>query len=455
MQDEVYNYGSFKQSKMFAKGVTCSDCHDPHSAKLRLDGDNVCLQCHAADKYAVATHRRHEGVDPLPGCPSCHMPTRTYTVVDPRHDHSFRIPRPDISVRLGTPNACNDCHADKSAQWAADAIQSWHGPERKGFQHYAQAFHDAWAGDADAEALLAAVASERSAPAFARASALAELRPYLSPSNVALASSGLTDPDPMVRIGALDMLENAPAEEVWPLVAPLLADPVRGVRIGAADLLAGVPPTRQPPTDRENFDRAVVEFVAAQRLNADRPEARLTLGSFYARSGEAVKAEAEYKAALKISPQFAPAAVNLADLYRQLGRDGDGEAALRAGLSASPQDAGLHHALGLALVRLKRPGDALAELGRAAELAPDNARYAYVYAVALNSAGRGSDAVTALAGALARDPDNRDILTALVQFSREVGDNPSALKYAERLMALLPGNVDLARFVEELKREAK
>src|SRR5271157_5296741 len=115
----------------------------------------------------------------------------------PRHDHSFRIPRPDISVRLGTPNACNDCHADKSAQWAADAIQSWHGPERKGFQHYAQAFHDAWAGDADAEALLAAVASDRSAPSFARASALAELQPYLSPSNVALASSGLTDPDPM------------------------------------------------------------------------------------------------------------------------------------------------------------------------------------------------------------------------------------------------------------------
>ena len=455
MQDEVYNYGSFKQSKMFSKGVTCSDCHDPHSAKLRLDGDKVCLQCHAADKYAVATHRRHEGVDPPPGCPSCHMPTRTYMVVDPRHDHSFRVPRPDLSVRLGTPNACNFCHSDKTAQWAADAIQSWHGPERKGFQHYAQAFHDAWAGDADAEALLAAVASDRSAPSFARASALAELQPYLSPSNVALASSGLTDPDPMARIGALDMLENAPPEKVWPLVAPLLADPVRGMRIRAVDLLAAVPAARQPAADRENFDRAAAEFVAAQHLNADRPEARLTLGSFYARSGEAVKAEAEYKAALKISPQFAPAAANLADLYRQLGRDGDGEAVLRAALSIAPQDAGLHYALGLALVRLKRPSDALAELSRATELAPENAHYVYVYAVALNSAGHGDEAIKVLADALAREPDNRDILTALVQFSREAGDNVSALKYAERLMALLPGNDDLARFVEELKREAK
>src|SRR5882757_3875721 len=39
MLDEVYNYGSFKQSKMFAAGVTCSDCHDPHGTKLRLAVD--------------------------------------------------------------------------------------------------------------------------------------------------------------------------------------------------------------------------------------------------------------------------------------------------------------------------------------------------------------------------------------------------------------------------------
>ena len=124
-EDEVYNYGAFKQSKMFAKGVTCSDCHDPHSSKLKLPGDGVCLQCHAPDKYAVAEHERHEGVNPPVGCPSCHMPTRTYMVIHPRHDHSMRIPRPDLTVTLGTPNACNACHTDKSAQWAADAVRTW------------------------------------------------------------------------------------------------------------------------------------------------------------------------------------------------------------------------------------------------------------------------------------------------------------------------------------------
>ena len=172
MQDEVYNYGSFKQSKMFAAGVTCSDCHDPHSNKPKVMGDGVCLQCHAPDKYATAAHNHHEVVNPPVGCPACHMPTRTYMVVDPRHDHSLRIPRPDLSLKFGTPNACNNCHTDKSAEWAASAIESRYGPNRGGFQNYAEAFHAAWTDQPDAAKLLAAVAVDRNAPAFARASAL-------------------------------------------------------------------------------------------------------------------------------------------------------------------------------------------------------------------------------------------------------------------------------------------
>lgn len=117
MRDEVYNYGSFKQSKMFAAGVTCSDCHEPHGAKLRAGGDGVCLQCHASDKYAAVTHHRHAGVEPALGCASCHMPVRIYMVVDQRHDHGFRVPRPDLSAKIGTPNACNDCHETPAYQW--------------------------------------------------------------------------------------------------------------------------------------------------------------------------------------------------------------------------------------------------------------------------------------------------------------------------------------------------
>jgi predicted CXXCH cytochrome family protein len=455
MRDEVYNYGSFKQSKMFAAGVTCSDCHEPHAAGLRAPGDGVCLQCHASDKYDVASHNRHEGVTPAVTCASCHMPVSTYMVVDKRHDHSLRIPRPDLSVKLGTPNACNNCHADKSAQWAADAIERWHGPVRKGFQNYAEAFQASWTDRVDAPALLAMVAASPAAPAIARASALSELHSRVSPANIELARKGLADPDPMVRVAALDMLDGLPGDRIWPLVSPLLSDPSRGVRLGAVSILAAVPTANQPAPDRAAFERAATEFIAAQGLNADRPEARSTLGNFYARRGLTADAESEYKAALRLSPQYAPAAINLADLYRQLGRDGDGESVLRTAIASSRQDAGLHHALGLSLTRQKRPNDALGEFRIASELEADRSRYAYVYAVALHSAGRLDESIEVLKKNLARHPNDRDTLSALVTFNRDSGNIGAALEYAEQLSRFAPNDRELNRLTDDLRARLK
>ena len=451
MLDEVYNYGSFKQSKMFAAGVTCSDCHEPHAATLRASGDGVCLQCHASDKYEVASHSRHEGVAPKVGCASCHMPVGTYMVVDKRHDHSFRIPRPDISAKFGTPNTCNNCHTDKSAQWAADAIERWHGPVRKGFQNYAEAFEASWSDRSDAAALLAMVAASPTTPAIARASALSELQSRVTPANIELARKGLADPDPMVRIGAIDMLDGLPGSRIWQLVAPLLSDPSRGVRIRAVSEVAAVPTANQPASDRAAFERAAAEFVAAQQLNADRPEARSTLGNFYARRGLSVDAQNEYKAALRLNPQYAPAAINLADLSRQLGRDGDGERVLRAAIGGSRPDAALHYALGLTLTREKRPDDALAEFHTATELEPDRSRYAYVYAVALHSLGRVDESIKALKDNLGRHANDRDTLVALVTFNRDAGEIGAALDYAERLSRIAPNDRDIAGLTAELR----
>jgi hypothetical protein len=169
-----------------------------------------------------------------------------------------------MSVQVGTPNACK---------------------ARKGFQHYAAAFHAAWVDQADAETLLTEVALDRSTPAFARASALTALASHLSAPNLDLVRKALADPDPMVRIGALDMSENSYPSKLWPLASPLLSDSSRGVRIRAAALLAAVPTANQPAADRDAFERAAAEFVEAQRLNADRPEAHTTLRNFYARRG--------------------------------------------------------------------------------------------------------------------------------------------------------------------------
>jgi predicted CXXCH cytochrome family protein len=455
MLDEVYNYGSFKQSKMFAAGVTCSDCHEPHSTRLRASGDAVCLQCHAPDKYEAASHRGHEGITPAVTCASCHMPVSTYMVIDRRHDHSLRIPRPDVSVKLGMPNACNNCHADKSPQWAAEAIERWHGPTRKGFQTYAEAFHASWNDRADAAALLAVVAASSTTPAIARASALSELRSRVSPANIELARKGLADVDPMVRIATLDMLDGLPGNRIWPLVSPLLSDPSRGVRIRAVSVLAAVPIANQPAADREAFERAATEFIAAQQFNADRPEARSTLGNFYALRGLTADAENEYKAGLRLSPQYAPAAINLADLYRQLGRDGDAETVLRTAIASSRQDAGLHHALGLTLTRQKRPDDALVEFRTATEIEPDRSRSVYVYAVALHSSGRIDESMKVLKENLARHPDDRETILALVTFSRDAGDIGAALEYAEQLSRLTPNDRNLTRLTDDLRARLK
>jgi Flp pilus assembly protein TadD len=455
MQDteEAYNYGAFKQSRMFAAGVTCSDCHDPHSAKQRLSGDNTCLQCHSQEKYAAVTHHRHESVSPPLGCASCHMPARNYMIVDTRHDHSFRIPRPDLSVKLGTPNACNDCHRDKSSEWSAAAIERWHGPDRKGFQNYAAAFHSAWNDQADAAKLLTIVAADRNAPAVARASALSELGTRATPANLNLARTAIADPDPMVRMGALDLLGDAPLEQRWSIASPSLSDPIRAVRIHTVSLLGDVPSSRLSERDRSLFDRAAEEFIAAQKFNADRPEARTTLGNFYARRGRRNEAEAEYQEALRLSPQFTGAAINLADLYRQTGREGADESILRTAINVVPGDGGLHHALGLSLVRLKRLDEALVELRSAADLDRANPRYAYIYGVALHSAGRQQEAIAYLKDNLTGHPENRDIIMAIVSFSREAGDFDTARQYAEQAIKLTPDDPGLRALLEELRHQ--
>ncbi|MGE5770070.1 MAG: multiheme c-type cytochrome, partial [Betaproteobacteria bacterium] len=310
--DEVYNYAPFRQSRMFMAGVSCSDCHDPHSLKLVAEGDAVCEQCHDGQTFAATSHHHHDGGSPGARCVACHMPVRTYMIVDPRHDHAFRVPRPDESIRFGTSNACTDCHGDKEAAWAAAAIERWFGPTRKGFQTWTETFAATRAGEPDAAAMLLKLAVDFDAPSIARATAFESLTDHPSREVAAATQGGLGDADPLVRLAALRALRPYPAQYLWPLAKPLLADPVRAVRIEAASLLADVPRDGLPPADRERLSRAVDEYVAAQRVNADRPEHRVNLGTLYLRQQRFADAEAEFTAARALDPTFAPADVSLA-----------------------------------------------------------------------------------------------------------------------------------------------
>ena len=448
--DEVYTHGSFLQSKMHAQGVTCSDCHDPHTQKLRAPGNAVCAQCHAPAKYDATAHHLHSANSTGAQCAACHMPTRNYMVVDPRHDHSLRVPRPDLTLKLGVPNACNTCHRDKDAQWAAAAIEKAHGPERKGFQNYAAALHAGRSGAPGTRDMLITLANDAVAPAIARATAVAELRRFPGRDAHAAVKQALLHTDPLLRVAALDTLLSFPAQVRVPLAERLADDPVKAVRVKAGRVLAVAPLENIPSGQRSRIERAFAEYVASQEAVAERPESHANLGTFFAERGDAARAEAEYRHSMRLQPDYVPAYINLADLYRSTGREPDAAATLTEGLKRVPGDASLLHTLGLQQVREKRTVEALALLKRAAEAQPANARFAYVYGVALHSTGRQKDGIAALKRALERSPYDPDLLFGLAAFSRESNQLPAARDYAQRFAAVAPHDERAQPLLREL-----
>jgi len=413
IRDEVYELGSFLQSKMHAKGVTCSDCHDPHSGELHVEGNGLCGGCHDPAVFDLPAHHHHAAESPGAGCIDCHMAARTYMGVDPRRDHSFRVPRPDLSVSLGVPNACTGCHAEKDSAWAAAAVREWFPAGRSGAPHFAEAFAAARGGAEEGPPALLAVAGDAALPAIVRATAFAELAGWLDLPSAELAFRALEDPDPLLRRSALAACEGLPPRALLAEALPLLADPILAVRIEAARLLAPHRGEIADPAALAKLDGAIAELRAALRVEEDRPEGCANLAALEHSLGDAAAAEGWLRRALRLEPAFGPAAANLADLLRELGRDPEGILVLTAAIERSPADAGLHHALGLARVRAGDPPGALAELRRAAELDPGSARYAYVLAVALHDAGDPAGARAALRRALAERPRDAALLELL------------------------------------------
>ena len=452
---EVYEYGSFLQSRMHAAGVTCSNCHDPHSAKLRAEGNALCAQCHMPEKFDVAEHHHHQPGSAGAQCVNCHMPTKNFMVVDARRDHSIRVPRPDLSVALGTPNACGQCHPGSSAEWAADTVAGWYPNGRQTASHYGTALHAGRVGTADAEQQLDRLILDQSQPAIARASALPLLAPYASPASEPAIKAAIADPDPLVRTAAPRAFPGTPPPRFVHAAAPLLSDSVRAVRIEAARALAGTDLLALSPEQQSAFVKATAELVAAEMVDADRPEAHLNLGLLDLRRRESPEAETEYRTALRLDPNFVPALVNLADLDRARGMDNEGAELLKKAMAIEPDNADVRYALGLYLVRKHDYPGALDLLHRAHELMPDNARYAYVYAVALNSSGAAKEALALLEEVHQQHPADRNILTALVSIARDNGDFAAALRHARELLTLDPGNAQLRALVSELERKAK
>ena len=434
IRDEVYVYGSFLQSKMRAAGVICSDCHDGHSTKLRLEGNALCSRCHQADVYDTSKHLFHEAETPGSLCTDCHMPERTYMVHDDRADHRFGIPRPALAAKIGAPDACTDCHAGKSANWAEREIAKRF--DSRVAHPFAEALHAARTQRPEGEPGLVELVAVGKAPAIVRATALLELRNLGSPALPALLMRAGSDASPIVRRSVAVAARDMPPEQRVEVVRPLLRDETRTVRIEAVAAVLGVRVSDWSATDRVALKSATMEYIQARSFNTDRGEGLADMAHVAMLAGDFKHAEENLREALDIDPTFTAAYVNLADLYRAQGRDEEAESTLRDGLEKAADGAAVEFALGLTLVRLGRHSEAMLHLRRAYEIRPETIRFGYVYAVAQFDSGEREASLRTLGQMQKRYPANRDVLQLLAGYNQQMGRAKAADRYAKELQNL-------------------
>ncbi len=450
IRDEDYVYGSFVQSKMHRAGVVCSNCHEPHSMALRAPGNTVCTQCHETQHYDTEQHHHHPAGSTGALCANCHMPQTTYMGVDKRRDHSLRIPRPDLSVVIGTPNACSQCHTDRDAQWALAATRRWGVQFRDTASHPARAFARIAQGDNRAIPTLAQLANDSTAAPIWRAAALEALGETGGREALQSVTGVLYADDSIVRTSAVRATQFLSLPQRLQLLQPLFNDPVTSVRMAIARLLAGVPLERIQPAQARALQALFDEYVKIQQRHADMPGVLVQLGLFYAMRQELPAAKKAYREALRINIQMVPAYLNLADLLRGESRDDEARQLLLQVLTFAPDNGATLHALGLLETRSGDSQKALEYLQRAAALETVGTRHRFVYAIALHDLGQPDAAITQLQTLLRSAPGNTDILLALTNYSAEQGRTELARGYAAELIRLAPGNRDYQNLYQRL-----
>ena len=466
--EEVYVYGSFTQSKMYSRNVRCSDCHDVHSIKKLKEGNALCLQCHRASVYDTKMHHFHKkkGESGAPiktadgkvlfevgtgaECVQCHMPPRLYMVIDSRADHSFRIPRPDLSIKLGTPNACNRCHVDQTLQWADDYITKWYGPGRRA--HYGTILAEGRKRSAGAHKDLVQLASDPLYPVIVRSTALSLLEAYPGAETDRAYEQALMDDEALIRRTAVSNLNVSDPKRQAALLSAMLYDPVKAVRIDAASRMAEISDPLLDSNQKMIFQTALDEYQKSMEYSADFAFGRYNLGNLYVNLRQPEKAVENFRAAIKIDALFFPAKVNLAMLYNQMGENNEAETLLREVATSNPEMVDVHYALGLLLAEEKKYTEAAKYLKLAAKGMPARARIHYNLGLLLQHLKQDSDAEASLLKAQELEPDNLDYLYALADFYLKHQKLQKARSIAKQMIAKHPGRpigYDILNLIEK------
>ena len=264
--------------------------------------------------------------------------------IDKRRDHSFQVPRPDLSAKHGVPNACSDCHSDKTAKWAADEIKARFPKSRIGQPHFADALTPAWQGIPVPNKLLA-VAGDMEKPPIVRASALAALAAVSSQAIAKTAASHLGDPDPLVRRAAIGVQRGANPQDRVVRLIELLDDPVRYVRIEIVRNLLDTPVARLPRRYTEWFSTAMSEYKASLKATADFPETQMALAGVALTTRQFKAANAAFREATEMDPQLEQAWIMQARIHAAFGRNQEAISVLEKATQANPGSIAIYQTL--------------------------------------------------------------------------------------------------------------
>jgi len=448
VNDEDYIYTSFLQSRMFHKGVTCSTCHNPHSAKLKRIGNQTCTLCHIPTKYDVPTHTFHKKGTPATECKNCHMPGKLYMGNDLRHDHSFRVPRPDLSVKYGTPNACSNCHKDKSEKVLADAVVKWYGPKRK--YHFAEDLIPGSRLDAESEKHLTKIIDNKFVPKIIKATATFYLGSIQTQTSLNTILARLASKEAQIRYRALRSLASFPAENWIEAVGPLLSDKVRAVRVAAADLYITIPATQIPENYTKPFAAAQIELEKSLRYQTDFSTGNVMLADYYLKLKDYSNAEKFYLRGLKKDSNMNYAWLNLSAAYNSQGKNTQALQALESALKNDAKNERIYYNMALLYNEINNIPAAEKAFAKAVELKSVNSRVYYNYGLLLNQGKKFAAAETVLLKGIQINPADSELYYALTFVYIQSNNKAKAIQSAIKLKQLDANNPNYQQLFQSL-----
>lgn len=453
IQEEVFVLGSFMQSKMYEAGVTCSNCHNPHSGELKAEGNGLCAQCHKPSTYDTPDHHKHPVGSTGAQCVTCHMPTETYMEVDPRRDHRFHVPEVAEDLRYGVDSVCSSCHAKQGEKWVNDHLKKW---VKKPTDPQYIPFGDinAHARDGNPVALMPmkAYIENENNPIMQRATLMALAGRITSRVSAELIAQQIRSPEPVMRRAAVSASQFFPMEFRWQLIKSRMNDPVRTVRHEVARQLLGFR-GQMTPQESKQLTNLIREYEKALKAIEDTPAGQSGLSVVAMSQGDTIRAERALKKALVIEPLYVPAMMNLADLYRSQGKKDQARVMLEKAIKAAPESGAAHFGLGLYWLRQKDTERGLQFLKIATEQTDRTPRYFYVYSVALESVGQLDQAISVLQTSNRLWKNQYETLMLLIQYLEKAGRDREVLPYLSDLSRVAPSDPEVKRRIQQYQQQ--